>query len=1062
MHTSSADVDIEKFVIQCSERGIRFRIDEGQLRTLAPPGAIDAELSGQIRAAKAGLIAFLGQGLSPQQRAWRTEQQRGAPLVAHSTALRLDGADPAALIAALNAVIARHPILRTGYDGHFVPHTLDRLRLDVARTDLAAHTEAERQAALEAIGTAFAQQPFELARGEVLRAMLVGVSAERHVLLLALHPLAADEESVDLLVEDLLAALDTSIDAGLPVPYAELGEVNHAWWQDSLADHPEAHSLPLDVLRSRHQAGGAGRLQQRLGRELTARLTALARTEGCSLSLVLHSALAALFARWSGNADIVLGTPVSTRPPGVLMIGPVAQTVALRARVSEECTFRRLLSDQAHAYAQAREHLPAPAVSCQIRFGMRCAPAWRWPNAARVQLPATRTLFDLDIEARQDGDDILLAWTFADALFLPDSIQGMMASYALLLAGAAADPERCVHDLPLLTAADETRLAAWNATQRPYRRDICVHQMVEQQVVRTPQATALIAGEQSLTYAELDGKANALAHALRAAGVQPGEPVPVMLHSGLEVPLCYLAAMKAGAVFAPVDVNWPVQRQAAVLERMAPRVVLTTPGTLDPALAPAVQRLEVDLTLLAPASRPDLPCDPIDPIYVVHTSGSTGEPKGAINLHRGIVNRLSFMDRYFGRGGNDVVLQTTHHCFDSAIWQFFWPLTRGGTCVIPLYAQHFELGDIVALVMRHHVTLTDFTPALLMLFAEHIEQLPENVRQHCCLRDLIAGGEELTLPVVRKFQAALPQVKLHNFYGPSETSIGVLCCEITAADLRRPIPIGKPIDNVVTAIVDAHLRPVPVGMPGELLLGGDCVGAGYLRNEAETARRFIHVALPQFQGTKAYRTGDLVRMRHDGNVEFLGRIDTQVKIRGFRIELSEIQSRIEVQPGVRQAVVRTEGEGSARELVAFVVPGTGAPDPDRMVADLQAALQRELPDYMVPKAYVLLAEMPLLPNGKVDTRQLAGERLPRSTRPFAAPASESELELARIWATLFNLERVSLHDDFFELGGHSLLATQFVARVRRQMNAEIPLRALFDNPRLDALSRWFDDHRKPA
>lgn len=826
------------------------------------------------------------------------------------------------------------------------------------------------------------------------------------------------------------------------------------YWSSALAGMPEMHALPLDLARPPVPVRPCVTLSRQFGSALHGALAALAQREHSSIAIVLHSALALLLARWSNTEDIVIGIPVD------------GNVLAVRTVVTAGLDFVDLLCANTTGYATAlanQDTTPAQLARASgqgisashhpvfpIAFSMPGASA-----AGAESAPARHARYDIAVDVTEDDAGLTMQWTYSQDVFLASSMERMIASFAQVLEEVARDAHLRVYDVALLTAPDRAQLDAWNQTNAAYPRDACVHHMIEAQARRTPERIALVCGDAKLTYRQVNDRANALAARLAGAGVTAGTVVPVIMGGGLAIPLSYLAVMKLGAVFAPLARDWPRNRLLAVLEKMGAPIVLTDGDLPFPLPDTAVWQVDTETLGAAPdygaAVTPDMP------IYIVHTSGSTGEPKGAINLHRGIVNRLHFMSKYFGAHPDEVVLQTTNHCFDSAVWQLFWPLTNGGQCVIPEISDQFDLSGVIALILNRRVTITDFTPALLVLFSEHFSHLSVPERAGCRLRAVIAGGEELTVRAVRRFHDVLPHVRLHNFYGPSETSIGVLCHAINPDDRDLVIPIGQPIDNVIVAIVDRNLVPVPIGVAGELLLGGDCVGAGYFADPEESARRFLPAGTVGLNGGKVYRTGDLVRRRRDGNIEFLGRMDAQVKLRGYRIELGEIQGQLEKLCSVRQAVVQIAGETEDRKLVAYVVPADRQEDPAGFAASLRMTLSEVLPDYMVPNSYVVLARFPLSGSGKVDLKALA-QHAPAviPEKHFVAPATPNELLIAKIWSALFGVTSISVMDDFFALGGHSLLATQFVARLRRQIQRELPLKVLFDNAELGVLARWLD------
>lgn len=1117
--------DIRHFIVELQRRGIRLVLDGDQLRSRSAPGAIDAATGAVLRANKAKIIEFLRQRAAggdenelvavprdrplplsaAQRRLWFIDQLEGSThYIIASAPILLQGIfDRAAFQVAIDGIVARHESLRTVFasvDGHPQQQVLDVAPLTVVEHDLTGLDDAAQREQIGRLNRAHSQQPFDLSRDVMLRVSLLQLGDQRHVVLLAMHHIAADGWSIGVLMQEFVQRYAAACQGQpAPLPPLEVQYADYAHWQATQQAQPRfaaqlaywrqrldgvapVHGIALDRVRPPVKGTQAVRLSHRLAPALVGRLRDLAREHDATLFMLLHAALSVVVARWSHGEDIVVGTPIAGRqhPSLAPMIGLFANTLALRTGVDPQASLAQLLAHVRARCLEAYEHqdvpldriveLLAPERSAsytpvvQLMFALQQIEPPP-PSVAGLRIEYLEgqqfgSQFDLDVVAAEQVDGgLAVRWTLDPALLDTATVERMMHALEAVLAQFERNANTPVGALDLLDAADRALLESWNATARDYARDTCLHTLVEQQAQRTPERTAMVCGDERLSYAHFNGRANALARELIALGVQSREVVPVLMPPGVEVPLAFLAVMKAGAAFAPLDLQWPAQRLEAVLANLAPRLLLVA-GDPAAGIDARWRRHHVDRGALGLAADPALPQSAQSPIYVMHTSGSTGMPKAALNEHRGIVNRLAFMSRYFNDGADEVVLQTTYHCFDSTVWQFFWPLTKGGACVIPQFGDGFDLGQIASLLRTQRVTLTDFSPALLSLFADHVAEAGGG--SDWPLRELIVGGEEMTPTLARKCAQALPGVRLHNFYGPSEASIGSICHALPA-HLPGAVPIGRPIDNVVAALVDARLQPVPPGAPGEILLGGDCVGLGYVGNPEATARVFVELAQPLYGCRRFYRTGDLARHRADGEIEFLGRIDSQVKIRGFRVELSEIQIALEARPAVRQAHVRIHGEGADRRLVAYLVcePGAAA-DPADFKAGLKSALSERLPDYMVPSAYVLLDRLPLTPGGKIDARSLPAPVFAADERHHVAPATPDEISLAGIWGELFGVSQVGALDDFFALGGHSLLATQLVARVRRVLGVELPLRVLFAKPQLRELAQWCAQERPRA
>lgn len=1116
--------DIRDFLIELQQRGIKLALEGDSLRSRSAPGAIDADTAAQLRARKAEIVEFLrerGRGdsapecdlapvprdrplpLSSSQRGlWFIDQLGGSAqyIVASAPILLREAIDRAALQSAIDTIVARHESLRTVFanvDGEPWQRVLPPRSLAIVDHDLSGLSEEEQRRRIDRLNQEHSSQPFDLERDLMLRVALLRLAEQRWVVLVAMHHIAADGWSVGVFQQEF-ARLYRSARRGepadlpaLPVQYAD-----YASWQVARLAEPRAraklehwrqrldgiapvHSIPLDRPRPPVKGSAAGRLVQRLDAALTERLKQRARAGDATLFMVLHTALSLVVARWSRADDVVIGTPVSGRSQQKLapLIGFFANTLVLRTCVNPDLDLDGLLAHVRSRCLEAYEHQDVPFDSVvealqperslsytpvvQLMFALQQIDCRALTDELDIELLSGQqagSMFDLDVVAVEDEQGVSLRWTFDRALFDDATVRRMMDALALAVMQLAEAGQTKVADVNLLADADRFQLQAWNDTARDYPRDACLHAVVEAQAACSPERVALICGEWRLSYAEFNGKANALARELIDLGVRPGDVVPVVMRPGIDVPLSFLAVMKAGAAFAPLDIDWPAQRLETALANLGDAPVLTTAPVAS--LPAGRQTYAVDHERLAVEPDIGLATSAQSPIYVMHTSGSTGAPKAALNRHLGIVNRLSFMSRYFNDGSDEVVLQTTYHCFDSAVWQFFWPMIKGGTSVLPQFGEGFDPGLIAELLAAHRVTMTDFSPALLSLFADHVAEAGGQEIAYPHLRDLIVGGEEMTPALVGKCAGALPAVRLHNFYGASEASIGSICYALPDV-VPGTVPIGRPIDNVVVALVDPALRPVPISAPGEILLGGDCVGIGYVGNDEATRRSFIELAAPLFGGTRFYRTGDLARYRDDGQIEFLGRIDSQVKIRGFRVELGEIRIALEAQPRVRQAHVRIDGEGAGKRLLAWLVAERDAGTSDaHAIAAIKAGVAERLPDYMVPSGIALIERMPLTPSGKIDARALPAHVEWVSDTAFVAPSTPHEIALARIWSELFKADDIGANDDFFERGGHSLLATQLVARVRNAMRIELPLRVLFANPQLRELGRWCAEQRR--
>ncbi|HYW08046.1 MAG TPA: amino acid adenylation domain-containing protein, partial [Longimicrobium sp.] len=616
-----------------------------------------------------------------------------------------------------------------------------------------------------------------------------------------------------------------------------------------------------------------------------------------------------------------------------------------------------------------------------------------------------------------------------------------------VLEAMVADEARPVARLALLAPAERWQVVAgWNATDAAYPAGLCIHDLFEARAAATPDAVALVAGDSTLTYAELNARANGVAHGLRGLGVGPDARVAVCLERGVEMVVALLGILKAGGAYVPLDPSHPAERLRAMLRDCAPVVLLADATTAAPLAEASVPVVDVAAWEGGPATNPPRAgLTPEHLAYVIYTSGSTGTPKGVMNAHRGVVNRLLWMQDAYGMRPDEAVLQKTPFGFDVSVWEFFWPLLAGARLVMARPEGHRDPAYLVRAIRGAGVTTLHFVPSMLELFLEH-----PGAETCTGLERVVCSGEALPAALVRRFAERLPGVALHNLYGPTEAAVDVTAWSCAPGPEVTRVPIGRPVANTRVYVVDGAGEPVGVGVAGELCIGGVQVARGYLGRAGLTAERFVPDPFAGESGARLYRTGDLARWLADGSLEYLGRNDFQVKVRGFRIELGEIEARLREHPDVRAAVVLAarDGAGGTR-LVGYCVADEGLD-----AAALRAHLAERLPEYMVPAAFVRLPALPLTANGKVDRRALPapdGEAF--AARVYEAPTEATEVALAEVWAGLLGVERVGRNDDFFELGGHSLLAVQVVARVRQALGVEVALRDLFLRPVLADFAR---------
>ncbi|MFJ9899223.1 non-ribosomal peptide synthase/polyketide synthase [Streptomyces sp. NPDC091280] len=994
-----------------------------------------------------------------QQRLWLLHRIEG-PGATYTipAAWRLTGTlDRDALSAALDDLAARHESLRTVF-----PERDGRPRqivLDQATVPLRHRTVTETE--LPGLLAEAAARGFDIDRELPLRAHVFEVSEDQHVLLLVLHHIAGDQWSDGPLWRDLATAYEARREghapawAPLPVQYADyalwhrdaLGDPDApdsrqarqlAYWQRTLAGIPDELALPVDrprPLESSHRGGAA---ELTLDAERTGALRALARRHGVSMFMVTQAAVAALLHRLGAGDDIPLGAPISGRADEHLedLIGFFVNTLVLRTDLSGDPTFAELLARVRDTDLAAYEHQdlpferlveavnPARSLARHPLFQVMvvhlddegATPALPGLTARREELGQQGAKFDLSFDFVERGADGMRCWIeYSADLFDRSTAELLAQRLESLLSQIALDPDRRIGALDVLRDDERARvLTDWNATTRTVP-DLTLPEQFRRQVARTPEATAVVFEDTALTYAELDLRVEKLAHTLAAHGARAEAVVAVALPRSLALVVALLAVHRAGAAYLPLDTGYPADRIAYTLTDARPVCLVTAEGVALPDTDVPTLTVGTDGTPDRPAHAP-LPTvhDPRHPAYVIYTSGSTGRPKGVTVPHQGISNRLSWMQDTYRLDAEDRVLQKTPAGFDVSVWEFFWPLITGATLVVARPEGHQDPAYLAGLMRRQHITTAHFVPSMLRAF------LDEPTATGCAdLRHVMCSGEALPAPLAARFHQVLPDVRLHNLYGPTEASVDVTAHEVPADPAT--VPIGRPVWNTRTYVLDAHLRPVPPGVAGELYLAGVQLARGYLGRSALTAERFVADPYAGEPGARMYRTGDLARWTRDGELEYLGRADDQVKLRGFRIELGEIESVLAAHPSVAHTTVLVRDE----RLVAYVVPA-GAPAGS---AELRAHAARSLPDHMVPAAVVTLDALPLTPNGKLDRRALPAPDFAAEVTD-TRPRTGLEETLCALVADVLGLERVGVEDDFFTLGGDSIVAMQLVARAR--------------------------------
>ena len=1047
-----------------------------------------------------------------QKRLWFLEQlQPGSAAYHVPGAVRIRGRlDVPVLARCLAEVARRHEILRAGFtvrDGEPALTLAAEPRLPLAQVDLAALPEPRREAEVARVVDAQVRKPFDLARPPLARTALLRLGAEEHVFLLVLQHIVSDIWSVGVFFRNTMALYD-AFSAGAPSPLPELpvqyadyaawqqrvlqGEslaALLAYWKRQVAGAPLVVELPADRPRPPVQSFAGGRRYMTFDRALTERLKAVAKEQEASLYMVLLAALDVLLHRLTGQAALLVGVPMANRSRLELegLIGLLFNALVLRADLAGATPFRQLLAQVRERTLGAIQHQDLPFERLveelrverdmsrnpiyQVLFAFQNVPASamaaRGLALARYEVRESTSREDLELDMRETADGLAGWFGYDEALFDVSTVERIKAGFGLLLKGIAAAPERRVGELPLLTEAEEQALRyEWNDTRGPapdLPGDLLAAALATR-AASAPEAPAADDGARSLTYGELAGRAAATAGALAAFGVGRGDLVAILARRSVDFLTVALAVLDAGGAYLPLDPEHPPRRHAQVLGQAGVSLAVAEEALL-PQLAEAGGGLRLSTLEELVGSAAGAPAagrvavDPSDLAYVIFTSGSTGLPKGAAIERRGMANHLRAKIATLGLTDRDVVAQTASQCFDISVWQLFAALLAGGRVRLVADPIAHDPARLLDEAEAAGITVLETVPSLLRAMVEEARQRGAARPRLAALRWLIPTGEALAPELCREWLALYPHVPLLNAYGPTECADDVAHqpLPLPPAAAAARVPIGRPIGETRLAVVDAELRAVPIGVAGELCVGGAGVGRGYVRDPARTAAVFVPDEFSDgspfggFAGSRLYRTGDRARWLADGSLDFLGRLDHQVKVRGFRIELGEIEAALAEVEGIGQAVALAPPDPSgAPALVAHLTlrpPLDAGADAAAVERRARRHLAERLPEHMIPAAFVWRAAMPLTPNGKLDRRALlaAGAGFaPRES--YVAPRNPVEESLAGIWAEVLKRPRIGVYDDFFEAGGQSLSATQVVTRVREAFGVELPVRALFQKP----------------
>jgi len=1118
---------------------IKLAVQNGRLRVDAPAGVLTASLRQQLVAHKPALLTLFQKSQRPtitavprddylplsyaQQRLWVLAQFPGATVAYNMpTTWRITGSlDLLAFERAINTLVARHEVFRTQFilrDGTPYQEILPSLSLPVCVTDLSHLSTEEQSAEVTQQVATFAKAPFDLTTAPLLRVALLWLGSDEHILLLNMHHIISDAWSNSILVREL-STLYTAYcqDAPnplppLPIQYADFAQWQRNYlqgavltaqldyWRQQLNGAPALLELPTDRPRPSVQTHRGSFVRVHLPVNLTQQLDRLSEQQGVTLYMLLLAGWSILLSRYSGQEDLVIGSPIANRSQVEIesLIGFFVNTLALRIDLSGNPTFLELLQQVKATTLGAYAHQDVPfeklVQELDVERDLSYNPLFQvmltWQNVPRESVALSDVTFkalksekqmakfDMTLRLTQRADGIVGRWEYNSDLFDTSTIERMSGHFAMLLQRMVAQPETPVQQLPLLTERERQQLfVEWNSTTVPFPADKTVVHLFEEQTQRTSDATSVIYEKTRLTYRELNARANQLAHFLIDLGGSEEVRIASYLERSQKLPLVVLAIWKAGAIHVPLTPNLPAERTRSILTQAEVSYVLTEKDFAENLPLTAAQVLNYDKLPLDnyPETNPNRGIAPDQLAHIVFTSGSTGQPKGILTTHRGIVNYLTFLIETYQLGTKQMVLQLPPITFDASVRDIFGTITSGGQLVMVNQQTAQNPYKLLEKIGEHNVnSLLSVVPAMLRAL---IQAASDRASGCDSLRLILTSGEPL-LP--SDWQAARKtfgtDLELINQYGPSETTMTSTYYWLQEkAYGKNGIPIGRPIYNQQIYLLDEYKEPVPIGVVGELYIGGAGVGRGYLNLPELTAKSFID---NPFGAGKLYKTGDLARYLPDGNLEFLGRIDHQVKLRGFRIELGEIEVVLNRHPTVREAVViLREDEPNQKRLVAYIVASSPSsvrrqqsgqvPEFDHSnPTSWRTFLSDKLPHYMIPSIFVTLDAMPLSRNGKINRRSLPAPDATNlaTSAAFVPPRDGLEYQLVHIWERVLGCP-VGIHHDFFELGGDSLLAIKLMSYIQSELELPISIDVLMQNATIEQLAnvlRKNDIAIKPA
>ncbi|MEL4897873.1 non-ribosomal peptide synthetase [Crocosphaera sp. Alani8] len=1101
---------VDEFLSYLYGLEVNLWLEGDRLRCSAPEEVLTPDLTKELQTRKEEIIQFLRQAnltvnnnLEPiepvdrnenlplsfaQQRLWFLEQLQPDSFIYHiPTAVRLTGSlNIPVLEQSFNEIIRRHETLRTHFttvDGEPIQVIDSTLTLSIPVLKVESLAEKEQEAEVFNLATQEAQKPFNLAKDPLLRVTLVQIKPTDHVVLLTLHHIIADGWSMDILIRELTTLYEAFSNnkpsplPPLPIQYGDFASWQRqrlqgekldqqlAYWKEQLEGSLNVLQLPTDFTRSRIQGFRGANQTFNLSPQLTQQLKTLAQKEGVTLFMTLLAGFKVLLYRYSGQEDIIVGSPIANRNRAEIegLIGFFVNTLVLRTNLAGNPSFQDLLNQVKGVTWGAYDHQDLPFEKLveelhperdlsynplfQVKFRLENAPTdtYNLPNLSLSSLKQANPTakLDLSLDMYETDRGLVGGFEYNQDLFTPETIERMVENFCTLLESIVDDPTRPISELSMLTPAEKQAvLLDWNHTRVDYGENYCFHQLFEEQVRKNPDAVALIFENQSLTYQELNQKSNQLAHYLQKLGVKPEVKVGICVERSPEMIIALLAIFKAGGAYLPLDPAYPQERLAFMVAD-AELSVLLTPENLAATLpqTPTVC-FDRDLEIINQEST-DNPLSDVTPqnlAYLIYTSGSTGKPKGVLVTHGGLVNLTEDKLRVCKVSPHSCILQFFSFSFDASIPEIIMALAGGAKLCLARLETLLPGPALLQLLQEEKITHITMTPSALANLT--VTELPD-------LEMVLVGGEAPSPDLIENWSSDRLFI---NAYGPTEVTVNASM--VPCGNGHPTLPTIRPSANKQLYVLDTHLQPVPVGVLGELHIAGVGLARGYLNRPDKTAEVFVPNPFGAISGSRLYKTGDLACYLPDGRIKLLGRLDNQLKIRGFRLETGEIETLLQQHPQVKTCVVigREDTFGDKR-LVAYYVSET---DTIPTSGELRQFLRAKLPEYAIPSGFVSLDSLPLTPNGKIDTKSLPAPNQSRSAGEWNAPRNATEESVAKVFTEVLEVEKVSINDDFFDLGGHSLLATRLIAQLLDIFPVDITIIDLFEAPTVMGLSERID------